>query len=375
MKDVLREHKDTSKSFTPKRGKMAGHLPVVMRRTKKAERLLGLKRSAALNSPRGKKYWNDPKVKNLLSSFKGSVAFALADAPKQPHVKDLLHALLDMNLLPDPGKMELTPHDMLALYQGPELEKQKSKVVFRFMDLPVRLRRQIYEHVLVESKVFVRPDNGGTGREQPDLAMVCKQIRKEALPVFYGKNVFAIQLPLERTTTQPKAKYEGFGPRRVEVEPAAPWGTDAELWSRAIDADPDKPSDRFEEEGWIKDIRHIVFDCSSRHSQEPVFLSVKFKKDSEAGAWGATIEVHREASCIMSGIEDRAACRVRLTPGWINELVIDLCDDANGRELAAQQILYLARAFEPRMAELMNGRCADAAGVRQQIGDRRQVEK
>lgn len=61
-----------------------------------------------------------------------------------------------------------------------------------FLDLPPELRDQIYEAALVEKKVCTgRP---GQKFAQPALTRVSRQIREEALPVFYGMNAFQFEM-------------------------------------------------------------------------------------------------------------------------------------------------------------------------------------
>ncbi|KAK4494113.1 hypothetical protein PRZ48_014411 [Zasmidium cellare] len=62
------------------------------------------------------------------------------------------------------------------------------------MDLPPELRNSIYEMAVLKDKLF---DDGNTDIyykrfkiPEPGLLRVCKQIRDEALPIFYGDNIF-----------------------------------------------------------------------------------------------------------------------------------------------------------------------------------------
>lgn len=86
------------------------------------------------------------------------------------------------------------------VYPPPEplVKKKKVKVwrpkgKFRFLDLPLEIRNQIYEHVLVvpytvdlsvENKKYLAP--------RLEAFRTCRQIYNEAYPVFYGRNTFRI---------------------------------------------------------------------------------------------------------------------------------------------------------------------------------------
>jgi hypothetical protein len=67
--------------------------------------------------------------------------------------------------------------------------------VFRFLYLKKDIRDRIYRDVAVSTSCFKWPVDSLLDRQQPDLAMVCQQIRKEFLPFYYLENRFAITLP------------------------------------------------------------------------------------------------------------------------------------------------------------------------------------
>lgn len=65
------------------------------------------------------------------------------------------------------------------------------------LKLPPELRNYIYELALVEPYTMDLEAEDVAGRIaevvlQPDLTRTCKQIRQEALPIFYGRNTFEI---------------------------------------------------------------------------------------------------------------------------------------------------------------------------------------
>ncbi|OCL02511.1 hypothetical protein AOQ84DRAFT_228916 [Glonium stellatum] len=69
---------------------------------------------------------------------------------------------------------------------------------FRFLDLPAELRNSVYELVVqgrdrdADTKTPIRVVGGEfcIGYHQPNITRVCRQIRREALFVFYRENVF-----------------------------------------------------------------------------------------------------------------------------------------------------------------------------------------
>jgi hypothetical protein len=74
----------------------------------------------------------------------------------------------------------------------------------RFLDLPVELRIQVYEYLVVVGNVLYTPEwyewqegvrfNGFPAYEKPSLRFlsVCKQIRQEAEHEYFSKNLFVL---------------------------------------------------------------------------------------------------------------------------------------------------------------------------------------
>ncbi|KAJ0116597.1 hypothetical protein J7T55_009747 [Diaporthe amygdali] len=62
---------------------------------------------------------------------------------------------------------------------------------FPFLLLPAEMRNKIYRYSLVQSKL----SGSICGFVQPPLTRTNKQIRSEALPIYYGENAFYLRIP------------------------------------------------------------------------------------------------------------------------------------------------------------------------------------
>lgn len=63
---------------------------------------------------------------------------------------------------------------------------------FRFSDLPPELRNRIYKHALVDEEPVCITTSG---YDRPPLVSTCRQIRKEAIEIYYAGNVFVLVMP------------------------------------------------------------------------------------------------------------------------------------------------------------------------------------
>ncbi|KAI7224037.1 hypothetical protein KC333_g182 [Hortaea werneckii] len=243
-----------------------------------------------------------------------------------------------------------------------DLTGEKTRDIFRFIDLPKEVRANIYRSVVVESKVFVRPDSA-MGREQPDLAMVSRQLRDEVLPIFYAENVFAIDLgPMHPTKA-------GAGDGTTATKPLV--GLLAiERWAKVMQMG-----------GWLKFVRHWVFDYAPLPGQGPL---IQHKADSislptagkthddgslmislriaaptgDGGLYSGDLQVHQDACCLMPGFQEFQQCTVQVTPSWLNKLVIDLLDKAKLEDgVSANMIVRLSKVLEARVHGLADCRC------------------
>ncbi|KAI7358975.1 hypothetical protein KC354_g9507 [Hortaea werneckii] len=343
---------------------------VTMRRTQKAERFALARANSALKEKGIRKTWEGEDVKEFLVWARSAGVFGgeaeqigkgggleklLCYVDKVSGLRGKLEMLLRKGVLPG-NAAGLQGFAIVDLTGG------KTRETFRFMDLPKEVRANIYRSVVVESKVFVRPDSA-MGREQPDLAMASRQLRNEVLPIFYAENAFAIDLvPMQPTRA-------GAGDGTTATKPLV--GLLAiERWAKVM-----------QKGDWLKFIRHWVFDYAPLPGQGPL---IQHKADSiglptagkthddgslmislhiapptgDGGLYSGDLQVHQDACCLMPGFQEFQQCTVQVTPSWLNKLVIDLLDKAK-REggVSANMIVRLSKVLEARVHGLADCRC------------------
>ncbi|GAB1732579.1 hypothetical protein NU195Hw_g5010t1 [Hortaea werneckii] len=342
---------------------------VTMRRTRKAERVALARANTALReSKEVRKVWECDEVKEFLI-WAGSAEVLGRDKMGKGDGREKLLGYVD-KVDGLRGKVEMLlrrgvlPGNAAGLqdFTIVDLTGEKTRESSRLMELPKELRANIYRWVVVESKVFVRPDSM-MGREQPDLAMVSKQLRNEVLPIFYAENVFAIDL----VPIQPKKAGAGnkgtamgslTGPLAVEK------------WAKVM-----------QKGDWLKFIRHWVFDYAPppgqgsliQHRAESIGLQTAGKTHDDGslmvslriapptgdgGLYSGDLQVHQDACCLMPGFQEFKQCTVQVTPSWLNNLVIDLLDKAKLEGgVSAKMIVELSKVLEARVHALADCRC------------------
>ncbi|KAK5114226.1 hypothetical protein LTR85_010291 [Meristemomyces frigidus] len=344
MMSVLRSQDASMHKFAKKPERNA----VMYRRTQRAEKYLREKREKVLKDPEVRGIWEDGGVQKTLAEVKTDAKIWKALLLKKQ--AKWVEVMVKIGKLVKAGLVALPPSVTL------DGKEQHEEEIFRLMDLPEELRAKIFGLVVVESKVFIRPDSI-TGREQPDLAMTSKQVRSEVLPVFYGKNTFAIDL----SATGPVAKMAARPRCGGKSEPVT--GLVAiERWASEL-----------EKGGWFGMIRHWVLDYAPADSwitgqrtsddddggeDSSLMVSVRFtKKAQHAGSWGAAVEVHREAACVMQGFDEHGMCVVKRVPEWLNEAVIQVLDAAKRGSISGRMIVEMAKAVKARVHETGESRC------------------
>lgn len=219
----------------------------------------------------------------------------------------------------------------------------KSGKVFRIMDLPKEIRTQIWRMVVVHPEVFVWPSEP-VGQEQPDLAMVSRQVRTEVLPIFYGCNTFGIELSPPR---QPKPK----AGRRAAMTPLVALGR----WTCAIEGQS------------LRKIRHWAFECTpldsgvgtTGHDCSAV-VSLCFThnvNDPVSTISRPIVEIHRDAACLLPGMSGYGMCVVQKLPEWLNTAVTGCFGEAGPPVVSGDVMVKLAKAIKARVEDLSGHRC------------------
>ena len=218
---------------------------------------------------------------------------------------------------------------------------------FDVMGLPEELRWMIWELVVVDPNFFVWPDSL-TGREQPDLAMVSRRIRAEVLPIYYSKNVFAVDISPAKTTP--------MGGRKVTVEPKDT--AKLEKWAGVL-----------EEGMWFGSIRNWALTYTPMSTAMPWAVAEEDKSlivapsfwNPKDRQWQAKVEVHREACCILAGAAEYDMCKVNKAPMWLRTLVIEATEGAARKNLMTKDLIVgLAKSIKVRAHQLVSERCEDA---------------
>ena len=232
------------------------------------------------------------------------------------------------------------------------------EATFPLMKLPKDVRIMIWKNAVVHPGFFIWPEQA-TGSEQPDLAMVSRQVREEVLPIFYRKNVFAVDVSAGREV---KPVVKVVGGRKLGGNVAAQLPKSIEFvkrWANAIDG-------KGEEMGWFGMIRKWAFSYEpapsrgalSRADEDDgsLIVSVNFSKKRN-GIWDGGVEVHREARCILPGHREFGRCVLNKTPTWLNEAVIAVLNAGKGSSITGEMVVDLAMAIKERGRELVGARC------------------
>ena len=237
-------------------------------------------------------------------------------------------------------------------------EAKAEAKVFRIMDLLEELRAMIWREAVVYPH-FVWPGED-RGREQPDLAMTCRQVREEVLPIFYTENIFAIDI----TRFSEKAVYKGGKTASGVTGIAA-----IPRWANALGGTADKPD-------WFSMIRKWSFSylpdnrtkpsmvpgiaCSGKVDSDAV-VSVAFSKKQQLGGmfWDANVEIHRSSFCLLPMQGGFGSCKVQTVPEWLNEPVIAVTEAAKGGKIDHKMITELAKRIMARVDRLCELRCEE----------------
>lgn len=200
-----------------------------------------------------------------------------------------------------------------------------------------------------------------TGGEQPDLAMVGREVREDVLGVYYGENIFAVDITPHFAWHVEKrlgGTRGGFIPV-TSVEALERWGTP------------------LEKDGWFGMIRKWVFSYAPPSTrcgfgirgggqvEQNFVVFVSFKPEQrkdESKTWSAVVEVHRRANCVIPAAVNCGQCIVRAAPEWLNKAVFEAMDGADAGGIKAKSVVTLAETIRSRAAELKDEKCVGSNG-------------
>ncbi|KAM0704475.1 hypothetical protein Q7P35_008709 [Cladosporium inversicolor] len=212
------------------------------------------------------------------------------------------------------------------------------------MGIPIELRQRIWRLAVVETQFFVYP---AINQEQPDLAMTSRQIRNEVLPLYYGDNTFAIEIPvLVGAGMGKKAK----DPERKSLLLVKKWMAAQEdhlgtirKWALSWAPPP------------VKDLQAGV---RGHTGNREFIVSICYPKPGEGEqATQPEIEIHRQAFCLLKSHELFHPCISMCYPSWLDDAVAAaVLTEGQDR---GKQILMIAKDVEKRGGELVGSRCED----------------
>jgi hypothetical protein len=197
------------------------------------------------------------------------------------------------------------------------------------MDLKEELRERIWKHAVVQDEC-VKPDDR-EDQEQPDLAMTCRSIRNEVLGIYYKESWFKVEV-------KHLLRANGKAAKAMRAP------TLCEKWLKAM-----------RKAGHLSLVRNWIFEYY--HCGKFVYVTMKLVK-AEDGTWGADVQVHACAACVIPGSKHYNSCMVKTSPEWLNEAVIEMLDQAKGGDISGGMICELAREIDDGVDELAGAVCS-----------------
>jgi hypothetical protein len=213
------------------------------------------------------------------------------------------------------------------------------------MSLPLELQQRIWRLVVVETQFFVYP---AINQEQPDLAMTSRKIRNDVLPLYYGENTFAIEIP-----ASVEGKRKSKDPERMSLLLVRKWMAALEgreyfgtikKWALSWAPPP---------------IRDVRVGGPEHAGNREVIVSICYPKPGSANAQAIRpdIEIHRQAFCLLKSHELFQPCVCMCYPAWLDNAVAAAV--LAGGQDRGKQILMIAKDAEKRGGELVGSRCED----------------
>jgi hypothetical protein len=177
--------------------------------------------------------------------------------------------------------------------------------------------------------------------------MTSKQVRGEVLPVYYGENTFALEIPVEtvrgmatsgRVSLEPARKWTAALKAGGHLATIKKWALSLVLPAGGI-ADVGTPK--------LKNHRELV-------------ISLKYPKAGTKKHVQPDVEIHRQGSCLLRGHEEYRRCVKRMCyPKWVDDaLAAALLAEKGDR---GKQVTLFAASIEKKGRELVGVRCVDEA--------------
>lgn len=215
------------------------------------------------------------------------------------------------------------------------------------MNFPLELRQRIWRLAVVETHFFVYP---AINQEQPDLAMTSRQIRKEVLPLYYGENTFAIEIPASVEVGMGKKKSKG--PERTSL-------LLVRKWMAALENREYFGAIRKWALSWAPPLRDLRVGGLEHAGSREVIVSICYPKPGSANerTTRPEIEIHRQAFCLLVSHELFHPCICMCYPTWLDNAVAAAVL-AEGQD-RGKQVLMIAEDVEKRGGDLVGSRCED----------------
>lgn len=219
----------------------------------------------------------------------------------------------------------------------------------RKLDKP--LRAKIFRLVVVDNAHLVYV--GASTKEQPDLAMTCRAIRREVLYLYYSENTFAIML-------------EGFRGKKKEKHPPENWLVMMEQSGHLRHV----RSWAFADEVKIKSTEEsnamMPIHTARRPIIEAMVISLKqvekdAAEDQDGTSWSGP-QVHSDARCILSG-DNKGSCEIKKCPSNLNKIVIDGMHDRVDGTITVQGMIGMLKSFAKQANEILELRCEQGTGI------------
>ncbi|KAM3421997.1 hypothetical protein BST61_g2374 [Cercospora zeina] len=248
---------------------------------------------------------------------------------------------------------------------------KEKKSFFPLLALPETVKTCIYRLLEVETKLCIWPATKA-GRQQPDVSLVCKEIREAVLPIYYGENTFAVDIaPPMAPANDTRAVANKTGSASIRTPPTGLAAV--QKWAHVLSAGQNEDGQWFGlVKNWCFSYRNPLvgfgggkFASNTTESIQDFVVSVgiceyrdRTGKEIEVGGVhqcarpGHIIEVHREAACIMPGWSDYGRCMTQKTPGALMFAVDNwLQGNREGSEVLGQFVLELRKMAEGLAAD------------------------